>query len=465
MSAIWKMSLRAAPAVAGSVSSQTVSPGKLPARGEFIIQNAHVMTMEPGVGDIADGSVHVRNGEIVAVGRNLSTPGAEVIKGDGMIVMPGLIDTHWHCWNTLFRSFAGDEQAHGYFPTVARFGQNMTPDDMYHSTRLSAAEAINSGTTFIHDWCHNVRSMAHADGDLRALRETGVRARFSCGWPQGLADTQQVDQQPLENFAADWKNYANEGLISLGMAWRGQFRVQPIPEEIHRPEFDNARRLGLPITVHCGSTSRSVGQLANLANANLLGTDVQIIHALAATADDIAAIKRSGASISVSPGSELRIGYGFPLSSEWLAADVPLGISTDTSALTGSANLFAALKLMRDVANAKAEDEFKMTARQALEVGTIGGARSMAVDDQIGSLHPGKRADLIMISTNTLNMAVMTDPAHLVLECTEPTNVDTVVVDGRILKRGGELTAISTQDVIDGARAALAGVRERTKWR
>jgi 5-methylthioadenosine/S-adenosylhomocysteine deaminase len=433
------------------------APGKLPERGEFIIRNAYVMTMELGVGDIAGGSVHVRNGEIVAVGRHVSAQGFDTIDGDGMIVMPGLVETHWHCWNTLFRSFAGDEPAHGYFPTVARFGQNMTPGDMYQSTRLSAAEAINSGTTFIHDWCHNVRSMAHAEGDLRALRETGVRARFSCGWPQGLADTQLADLQPLESFAADWKSYANDGLISLGMAWRGQIRVQPIPEEIYRHEFDNARRLGLPITVHCGSTRRSAGQLASLASANLLCQDVQIIHALAATADDIAAIKQSGASISVSPSSELRIGYGFPVSSEWLAAGVPLGISMDTSALAGSANLFAALKLMRDVENAKADDEFKMTARQALEVGTIGGARSMGIDDKIGSLKPGKRADLIMISTDTLNMAVMTDPAHMVLECTEPANVDTVVIDGRILKRNGRL--------IDGARAALAGIRERTNWR
>jgi cytosine/adenosine deaminase-related metal-dependent hydrolase len=161
----------------------------------------------------------------------------------------------------------------------------------------------------------------------------------------------------------------------------------------------------------------------------------------------------------------LRIGYGFPLSGEWLAAGVPLGISMDTSALAGSANLFAALKLMRDIENAKAEDEFKMTARQALEVGTIGGARSMGIDDKIGSLKPGKRADLIMISTHALNMAVMTDPAHLVLECTESSNVDTVMIDGRILKRGGRLTAISAPDVIGGARAALADVRERTKWR
>ena len=123
------------------------------------------------------------------------------------------------------------------------------------------------------------------------------------------------------------------------------------------------------------------------------------------------------------------------------------------------------MKLARDSENAKAESEFKMTARRALELGTIDGARSMGLDDKIGSLKPGKRADLIAISPNALNMALVTDPAHVVLEATGPENVDTVVVDGRILKRGGKLVAIDTPKVIAEARAALAGVRDRTKWR
>ena len=176
-------------------------------------------------------------------------------------------------------------------------------------------------------------------------------------------------------------------------------------------------------------------------------------------------IKQSGASVSVSPGSELRIGYGYPQVSEMLAKSIPLGVSVDTSALTGSSSLFSALKLARDSENARAESEFKMTARKALELGTIEGARSMGLDDKIGSLKPGKRADLIAISPSALNMAVVTDPAHLVLEATGAENVDTVVVDGRILKRGGKLATVDTPAVVAGARLALAGVRERTKWR
>src|ERR1700726_4394536 len=123
--------------------------------------------------------------------------------------------------------------------------------------------------------------------------------------------------------------------------------------------------------------------------------DVQLIHTLSASAAELDMIKESGCSASVSPGTELRIGYGYPQISEMLAKGIPLGISIDTSALTGSTYLFGVLKLARDSENAKAGSEFKMTARQALELGTIGGARSMGIDGKVGSLAPAKRADLI----------------------------------------------------------------------
>jgi cytosine/adenosine deaminase-related metal-dependent hydrolase len=442
----------------------TSSSPSLPARGEFTIANAYVMTMDSALGDITGGSVHVKDGAIVAVGKDVAG-GGQRIDATGMIVMPGLVETHWHMWNTLYRSFAGDTPPEGYFPTVARFGQQMQPDDIFQSTRLSAAEAINSGMTFVHSWCHNVRSTAHAEADIRALSEVGIRARHSCGWPQGLPDTQSADQGPIESLAKNWKAWSNEGLITLGMGWRGQFRAGPIKPEVYQPEFDNARKLGLPITVHVASARKAVGQITLLYNAKLMGKDVQLIHTLSASDAELDMIKESGSPVSCSPGSELRIGYGYPQTSEMLAKGIPVGISIDTSALTGSSNLFGVLKLARDCENANAQSEFKMTARKALELGTIGGARSMGMDDVIGSLKPGKRADLIAISPNALDMGVVTDPTHLVLEATGPENIDTVVVDGRILKRNGKLVGLDTPKVIAEARAALAGVRERTQWR
>src|SRR6516165_7769607 len=112
---------------AGLLSSPLMAQ---PARGEFTIANAYVMTMDGSLGDIAGGGVHVRNGEIVAVGKDVKG-GGQKIDGTGMIVMPGLVETHWHMWNTLYRSFSGDKPEEGYFPTVARFGQQMNADDIF----------------------------------------------------------------------------------------------------------------------------------------------------------------------------------------------------------------------------------------------------------------------------------------------------------------------------------------------
>ncbi len=440
-------------------------PADIRPRAEFVFRNAHVMTMDPALGDIPGGSVHVRSGEIVSVGRDVDAPDAQVIAGDDMIVLPGLIETHWHMWNTLFRSFSGDEQAHGYFPTVARYGANMTPDDMYQGTRLAAAEALNAGMTTVHDWCHNIRSRQYAERDLAALKEAGIRARFSYGWAQGQDDKDPLNLADIETLHRDWTKYANDGLITLGLGWRGMFRAGPLPENVYRTEFEAARAMGLPITVHIASRKTPPNQIEALAKAQLLGKDVQLVHAVWASPDEIAMIKAAGATISLATSSDMRIGFGLPPVSEFLAAGIACGVSVDTSALIGNSSLFAVMRDVRDAENARTLSEFSLSARRVLELGTIEGARSLGIDDKVGSLKPGKRADIIMVTTRALNMGGFIDPAHLLVGSALPENVDTVVVDGRILKQGGKLTTLSAAQVVAGARAALEAVRARTNWR
>ena len=437
----------------------------LPARGEFVLRNAHIMTMDPALGDFPGGSVHVRNGEIIAVGREVNAPSAQVIAGDDMIVLPGLIETHWHMWNTLFRSFAGDEQTHGYFPTVARYGANMTPDDMYQGTRLAAAEAINSGTTTVHDWCHNIRSREYAERDIAALKDAGIRARFSYGWSQGQDDKDMLKISDIEALQRDWKNYANDGLITLGLGWRGMFRAGPLPENVYRGELEAARAMGIPVTVHIASRKTPPNQIEAHAKAKLLGKDVQLVHAVWTSEEEIKMIKEAGATVSLATPSDMRIGFGLPPVSDFLTAGIPCGVSVDTSALIGNSSLFGVLRTVRDAENARTLNEFKLSARRVLELGTIEGARSMGIDDKVGSLTPGKRADIIMVNTRALNMGGFADPAYLLVGSALPENVDTVVVDGRILKQGGKLTAMFPSQVVADARLALEAVRKRTSWR
>jgi 5-methylthioadenosine/S-adenosylhomocysteine deaminase len=434
--------------------------GPLPPRTEFVIRGAYVMSMDPAIGDVAGGDVHVRNGQIVAVGRALNAPGASVLDGRGMIVMPGLVETHFHMWNSLARSMSGDTAANGYFPTIVKLGKACSPDDMYQGARLSAVEALHSGITHVHDWCHNIKTPADARADLRAMREVGIRGRFSYGYFQGQSPSQPMDLADVEALHTNWKTYANDGLLTLGVAWRGVAASNnTIDTTVSRSEFDTARSLGLPLTIH--STPRNKGQIASLAAAGMLGKDVQVVHATEAPASDIALLAAAGSPVSVSPFTELRVGFGISNVGAFIAGGVTVGLSVDTTALSGNADMFGIMKILENLEDGRTKNEFAITARRVIELATIEGARSMGIDDEIGSLKPGKRADIIMIDTRNIGDSPTIDAAHTVVEAVEPANVDTVIVDGRILKRHGRLTAIDAPRIAAEASAAARAIRNR----
>ncbi|WP_299706529.1 amidohydrolase family protein [uncultured Pontibacter sp.] len=425
----------------------------LPPQGHYLIKNAYVLTMDAKLGDLKQGDVLVQDGEIKQVSQNLNAAGAEVLAGDGMIVMPGLVETHWHLWTSLLRSMAGDTEGRGYFSVTRTVGQHYTPESMYTASRLAIAEAISSGITTLHDWSHNARSPEFAEASLQALREAGIRARYSLGVPAGKGGV--VDLQLLERLKRDWNKLASDTL-HLGLAWPGinDRREQGIKE------LKTARQLGIPVSVHA---SRA-GVISGLMQEQLLFKGMQLIHCKDATSSEIQGIAKAGAVASLSPFSELRIGYGIPPVKELLDAGVTLGISVDTTTLTGNADLFATLKLLLNLANALNRSEFALSAKRTLEVGTLEGARSLGLAEQTGSLSPGKRADLIMLSANTLNAGYVTAPHQLVVEAMQPANVHTVMIDGRIVKRNHTLTHLNKEKIMAEAQTEFERVMGKSGW-
>lgn len=427
-------------------------------RREFLIRNAYVLTMDAAIGDLEGADVHVRDGAIAAVGRALAAPSAEILDGSGMLVLPGFVETHWHVWTALLRSLAGDRQEHGYFPTSRTVGAFYSPADMYAAGRLAAAEAIHSGITFLHDWCHNVRGPEYAEEALRALRETGIRARFSYGWPTAGSSDESIDSRDVARLCEGWDRYSNGGLLTLGVAWRGAGSAATLQD------YAVARELELPISVHLNSSRGGAGGIQHLADAGLLVPGMQVIHAVWCTPQEIRALAEQRINVSVSPYTELRIGFGFPIPGELAAAGVAVGLSVDTTTLSGNADMFAIMKVMQNVENGRAQNEFALTARRVLELATIDGARSMGIDGSVGSLTPGKRADLIMVDTRAVNLAGLAEPAHLLVEAAQPANVDTVMIDGCILKRSGRLTCVDVGEVLDDVAGAAAQLRRRSRW-
>lgn len=441
----------------------TGANGALPQRGEFIVHNAHVITMDAKLGDLARGDVHVRNGEIVAVGTDLVAPGAEVIDASKMIVLPGLIDTHTHIWNSTLRNLVMEGPDKGYFPVTLALGKQYTPEDTYRGVRLGVAEFLYSGVTTVQDWAHNIRGPEHADADVHALMDCGIRGRFAYGtWQGGPPPDQTMDIADLQRMNRDWSRYASEGLLQLGMASRS---VSSSPrgavgtDAIHR-DWAAAREMKLPITLHTGGD----GVVTYLAREGLIGPDVQLINSTHWNDAERLLVKNSGTHVSMSPFSEMRYSYRLPQLLEFMKLGMKVSMAIDTPPVSGTTDMFVQMRVLMDTQFVRSESPMSVTARQVLEMATINGAWDLGIDSKTGSLTPGKRADLIMIRTTDLNMGPLGDPVTAIVRSAQPHNVDTVVVDGRILKRGGRMTALDTEKVTGEAAESLAGLKQRAKW-
>jgi cytosine/adenosine deaminase-related metal-dependent hydrolase len=435
----------------------------------LLIRGGYVLTMD-SAGDLPGADVHLRDGVIQQIGANLDVPEAEVIDASGKIVTPGLVDTHWHMWNTLLRGMSdgrptpdGPDRS-GYFATCVGIGRHFLPGDTYAGTRLAAAEAIDAGITTVHDWAHNIRGLDWAESGLRALGESGLRARFSYGYETGHANDQLMALEDLAGIRAAWPSYHADDRIHLGVAWRGTGGSNPamrVAPALYRAEIAAARALGLPVSVHACGPEAAAGQVLTYADEGLLGPDLQLVHLNNASATEIALAAEAGSPVSVSPWTELQIGYGQPVTGELLAAGLPVGLSVDTTMLSGNADLFAVMKVTQACANGQARHEFALTARDVLRLATIDGARTLGLGSVTGSLAVGKRADVIVVSVEAPNLGVLTDPARLLVTAAGPRDVELVVVDGRVLKRDGVVTAVDIPEVTSYARESLAGLLSR----
>jgi 5-methylthioadenosine/S-adenosylhomocysteine deaminase len=444
----------------------------LPARGELLVRGATVLTMDPAVPDLAPGDVHVRDGNIIAVAQRIQASSAQVIDGSAMICIPGFVDTHFHLWNALFRIYIrADVPAQGYFPMTARLGPLMSPEDSYRSVRLGAAEALAAGVTTIHNWAHNTRSPDHADAELSGMRDMGVRGRFAYGTPVGMSDDAPMDFAGLARVKKDWMP-DKENLLTLGIcsrnlgaltiggdaaaASRGVLTIEQI-----KRDWDGARALGLPITMHTSGAS----PITALEQAGLLGPDVQLVHPLLTTAEERTILKARGVSYSTSPQLEARRSsqLGVIQLGELLEAGVKVSLSTDHIASI-SCDPFGSMRILFALHSHRIGAKVPLTLKRLLQLATIDGAVDLGIADRAGSITPGKRADLVLVRTTDMNVAPAGDPYEAIVSLAMPANVDTVIVDGRVLRRGGAFTAFDHAKIVAEARDAALALRDKAKW-
>jgi cytosine/adenosine deaminase-related metal-dependent hydrolase len=424
----------------------------------LLIRGGTVLTLDPDLGELSPGEVLVEDGKISAVGQNLEAGDAEVIEVDEhAIVLPGFVDTHRHTWQAPVRNIAADWTLGHYLTGIhAGLSKFFRPDDTYIGNLLGTLEALNSGITTLLDWSHNLATPEHADAAVKGLMDSGSRAVFAHGGgaPQWAPLPNEVPHPDDAKRIKEQYFSSDDQLVTMAMALRGpQFATK----ETTLLDYKLAREIGSRITVHVGDGEFGKSRPVEWMNAEgLMGEDVTYVHCNMLGDDELKMIGDSGGAASVSADIEMSMGHGWPATGRLIKAGVPVSLSIDVCSLNGG-DMFGAMKstveCQRALDNAAADadgtviENLAPTAREAIEFATIEGARANGMDSKVGTLSPGKEADIAIISTDDPGMFPVNNPYGAVVFNAHPGVVDTVVVAGKVVKRGGELVGVDMDRV------------------
>jgi 5-methylthioadenosine/S-adenosylhomocysteine deaminase len=428
---------------------------------DYLIRGGTVVSVDPHIGTQHGCDVLIRNGEIIAVGRDLPARGIRHIDAKRMIVMPGFVDTHWHLWSSLGRSFIAD--GFEYFAAKRHVAHHYTPADFRRSNRLALAEAIHAGITTVHNFAHNVRGPDYADAELETHAACGLRARYSYGHRDGMSRDQMMDFADIDRVRAQWFGADSPfaGRVALGAALRG-----PGASSTFEAELTAARTRGLPVALHAGQGANPISAV-DLHERGLLDRNMLLIHFLRATAADRQSMVAAGASLSLSMHSELRLGVAGDVRDQllrMLAAGVNVAFSIDANSLA-PIDMFEAMRLAWSIGipwqDTSSAQYAPLTFKQVMAIATLNGARALGMEHITGSLSPGKRADIVLIRKDDLNLVPVVEPESALVLHGAPENVDTVLVDGRVLKRDGRIVGLDIERIKREAAAAAQELRER----
>jgi cytosine/adenosine deaminase-related metal-dependent hydrolase len=443
---------------------------------DLFISGGHVVTFDPAIGDLPRGDLLIRDGQIAAVGADLSAraAGARVVQARGRLVIPGLVDTHRHVWQGALGGLTGQVSLSGYSGAViAGLASRYTSEDLYAGTLWGALQALNAGITTVADWSHNLPTPRHADANVRALHDSGIRGVFLYGGPgpHGLAFFGvPAPQHPRDARRARAEHFPGgaRGRLRMGLALRGPAFSTP---EATADDFAFARDLGLPISVHVGMAGFP-GAVATLDKLGLLGPDVNYVHANQLSDREFGLIADSGGSVSVTPSVEMTMALGtYPATGQVISRGIAAGLGVDTTTGSGT-DLFTEMRLAlaaeraRANAGAVSRDEavelVELGQRDMLRLATLDAARAWRLDHEVGSLTPGKQADVTVVDMRSPHLDGSGDPVATLVMGAGAADVETVVVGGEIVKAGGALAGPLAERALELMHDSRARLRART---
>lgn len=444
----------AAAALAAGLGARThAQPGQSVPRERVLLRGGCVLTLDPELGDFDRADVLIEGTTIAAVAPSLEVTGddVEVIDASRMIVMPGFVDTHRHMWQGALRNVSPDGLLSDYTRDITGAARSVfRPEDARIGDLVSALGALNAGVTTVLDWSHIGNSPEHTDAAIAGLREAGIRAVYAYGtgtpgpsnrWPD------DIRRLRTEHFSS------SDDLLTLAMAAAG-----------NPADWMLARDVGAFVSLHV------VGALGPVDDA--MGSDVTYIHCTNLPDDAWRRIADTGGHVSIAAPIEMQMSHGVPPVQAALDHGIRPSLSVDVETqMTG--DMFTqmrtvfALQRMQALERQRLGDERApalLGVRDVVEFATVRGAIANRLDDRIGTLTPGKQADVILLRTDAINVLPLNDAYGAVVLGMDTSNVDTVFVAGRMKKRGGVLVGVDLERIRRDAEASRDRIHAAVGW-
>jgi len=462
------------PAIAAALTIAAAMPwaalGKVeaqqPAAASLVITNGIVITVDGGRRILNPGAVAIDGARIVAV----DTPAAiasrytaaQTIDATGKVVMPGLINTHTHAAMVMFRGLGNDLALMDWlqkyiFPAEAK---TVSPEFVRIGTQLAVLEMIQSGTTTFADMYYFEEEVAKV---TKAAGMRGVLGQTVIEFPVPDAKTPADALKRTEAFA---KQFDHDELITPSIA---PHSVYTLDARTLSAVSALAKRLMIPIQIHLAETSAEIGMsqerhkmrpVAILDSLNFWAPTTLGAHGVWINDDEIAVLKRHNVGISNNPESNMKLSSGTAPVMKYRKAGVSVGIGTDGAASNNDLDMFEAMRQAAFQQKLVTMDPTAITAAEALEMGTLGGARALGRPQHLGSLEAGKLADIIIVGMSKPRQQPLFDPVSQIVYASRGDDVETAIVNGRVLMRDRKVLTLDESKVLSEARAAADLVRK-----
>jgi cytosine/adenosine deaminase-related metal-dependent hydrolase len=411
--------------------ARTTSPGRT------LLKGGVVLSFDPAVGDFEKADVLIEGKKIAAVRPGIVADAA-VIDASRMIVLPGFIDTHHHFYQGALRNVLANGLLSDYFRDISGAATaEFRAEDAYTGNLVGALRSIDAGITTITDLSQVSNTPAHSDALVKGLKDSGIRAIY--GYSRGSGAAQKwpddVERIKMQHFAS------SDQLVTLALG-----------TAIDKDQWLVARRFGLRIFTHVVGANPGIGpdQVMKLGDAGLMGPDNVYIHFTNGTNEQMRRVKDTGGSLSIACPIEMAMRHGMPPIQQALDAGIRPSLSSDVET-TMAADMFtqmrSAFTLQRALVNErsiKGEQNLPplLTSRDVIEFATLQGARTNGLDAKVGTLTPGKEADIVMLRTDLTNTLPFNNAYGAIATAMDTSNVDTVIIAGKVMKRGGKLLGV-----------------------